>query len=215
MDEYEYRRNRDYNNEDDGIIINYERQRYNGIRPVFSDEGKHLTPEERKADDDFLYNRYGSGSNSLTMEADLSPDNKIEEINAEPVSSEKKENLTPVDSQDIAFSDKRNEAPISVEKRDIAQVSVEKSKDKKDEAPISVEKRDIANFSQAEKLEEVLKRTIQKLKSALGSQLKAMISPTSIAVMVGVLGAYAASHAVGIGFIADAAMLVSGGVFLG
>ena len=87
--------------------------------------------------------------------------------------------------------------------------------DERDTASISNEKRDIAGFSQAEKLLEVLNLTIQKLPSALGSQLKALINPTSIAVMVGVLGAYTASHAVGVGFIADAVMGVSAGLFLG
>ena len=111
------------------------------------------------------------------------------------------------DKQDVRL---KNEASISNKKdKDTAPISNEKK-----DIALS-DKRDIAGFSQAEKLLSVLNLTIQKLPSALGSQLKALINPASIAVMVGVLGAYTASHAVGVGFIADAVMGVSAGLFLG
>ena len=123
----------------------------------------------------------------------------------------------PVEKQDIALFDERDKATSLGEEK------LAFSKDKTDTATISVEKRDpaisdkkdVANLTQSEKLLEVLNLTVQKLPSALGSQLKAMISPTSLAIMVGVLGAYTASHAVGVGFIADAVMGVSAGLFLG
>ena len=110
------------------------------------------------------------------------------------------------------FQQPRQKSPES--EREVLKQSSTQTNVRKDVAPIS-DKKDVANLTQAEKLGEVLILTVQKLPNALGSQLKAMISPTSIAIMVGVMGAYAASHAVGIGFIADASMLIGGGVFLG
>ena len=115
-------------------------------------------------------------------------------------SNDERDKATSVGSEKLAYSkDKTDTATISVEKQDLA---------------IS-EKKDVSDFTEAEKLGEALKLTGQKLPKALGEQLMALVSPTSLAIMVGVFGAYTASHAVGIGFIADAAMLVGGGVFLG
>ena len=68
MDEYEYRRNRDHDNESEGMITNYERQRYNGIRPVFSDEGKHIPIEYQLEEEDELYSHFGSSSGNETTE---------------------------------------------------------------------------------------------------------------------------------------------------
>ena len=68
MDEYEYRRNRDHDNESEGMITNYERQRYNGIRPVFSDEGKHIPIKYQLEEESELYGRFGSSSGNETKE---------------------------------------------------------------------------------------------------------------------------------------------------
>ena len=48
MPEYDgYNRDRDrYNDQGEGLIQRYERLRYNGIRPVFSDEGKYIPLEQ-------------------------------------------------------------------------------------------------------------------------------------------------------------------------
>ena len=73
----------------------------------------------------------------------------------------------------------------------------------------------VAEMSVTDKLGEAMKRAASKLPKAVGEQLLAMVNPTSLAVMVGVLGAYAASHAVGIGVIADAVMAVGAGLTIG
>ena len=79
----------------------------------------------------------------------------------------------------------------------------------------SSEPLNVANMSVTEKLAETMKRAAMKLPKSVGEQLLAMVNPTSLAVMVGVLGAYAASHAVGIGVIADAVMAVGAGATIG
>ena len=73
----------------------------------------------------------------------------------------------------------------------------------------------VADMSVTEKLAETMKRAAMKLPKSVGEQLLAMVNPTSLFVMVGVLGAYAASHAVGIGVLADAVMAVGAGATIG
>ena len=73
----------------------------------------------------------------------------------------------------------------------------------------------VANLSATDKLGEAMKRAAMKLPKAVGVQLLAMVNPTSLTIMVGVLGAYAASHAVGVGVIADAVMAVGAGATIG
>ena len=73
----------------------------------------------------------------------------------------------------------------------------------------------VADMSVTEKLAETMKRAARRLPKSVGEQLLAMVNPTSLFVMVGVLGAYAASHAVGIGVIADAVMAVGAGATIG
>ena len=84
------------------------------------------------------------------------------------------------------------------------------TKQQEQEQPLNV-----ANLSATEKLGEAMKRAALKLPKAVGEQLLAMVNPTSLFIMVGVLGAYAASHAVGIGVIADAVMAVGAGATIG
>ena len=61
MDEREYRRNRSGNHsQDEGMILNYERQRYNGVRPKFSDEGSLIPLEYQLEEESELYSLFGS-----------------------------------------------------------------------------------------------------------------------------------------------------------
>ena len=63
MDEREYRRNRSGNhNQDEGMILNYERQRYNSVRPQFSDEGANIPLSYQLEEESELYSRFGSSS---------------------------------------------------------------------------------------------------------------------------------------------------------
>ena len=64
MPEYDgYNRDRDrYNDQGEGLIQRYERLRYNGIRPVFSDEGKYIPLEQHFKEESELYARFGSNS---------------------------------------------------------------------------------------------------------------------------------------------------------
>ena len=73
----------------------------------------------------------------------------------------------------------------------------------------------VSELTASEKISEAFKRAMALLPEAVGQQLKAIFTPTAIASMVAVFGAYAASHAVGIGFIADAVMGLGAGLFLG
>ena len=198
MGEYQERPKRSSSNNNKNLppIQAYEQYMYGGGFPEADRSPLPITPElikQLEKEDEELFERFGSTPVYNKLKKKEIPRNRPRRVQPTEATqlSENKQNVRS-----------KNEASIS-DKKD------------KDTAPISNEKKDIAGFSQAEKLLEVLNLTIQKLPSALGSQLKALINPASIAVMVGVLGAYTASHAVGVGFIADAAMGVSAGLFLG
>ena len=212
MGEYQERPKRSSSNNNKNLppIQAYEQYMYGGGFPEADRSPLPITPElieQLEKEDEELFLRFGSRQVYNKPKKKEIPRHRLRRVqrteatqvpqNEQDVRLKNKASIS--DKKDRAISDKRDKAI---------------SKDKTDTA-ISNEKRDIASFSQAEKLLEVLNLTIQKLPSALGSQLKALINPTSIAVMVGVLGAYTASHAVGVGFIADAVMGVSAGLFLG
>jgi len=61
----------------------------------------------------------------------------------------------------------------------------------------------------------VLTLTAPKLPGEVREEFMAMLTPMNIAIMVGVLAAWAGSHAIGIGFFADAILLVSGVALIG
>ena len=198
MGEYQERPKRSSSNNNKNLppIQAYEQYMYGGGFPEADRSPLPITPElveQLEKEDEELFLRFGS------KQAYNKPKKKeipLKSTEATQLSGDKQDSLS------------KNKTSISVEKQDKA---IFEQRDK----ATSNEKQDIAGFSQAEKLLSVLNLTIQKLPSALGSQLKALINPASIAVMAGVLGTYAASHAVGVGFIADAVMGVSAGLFLG
>ena len=201
MGEYQERPKRSSSNNNKNLppIQAYEQYMSGGGFPEPDRSPLPITPElveQLEKEDEELFERFGSKQAYNKLKKKETPKNRLSK-NKQGVRSKNEASIS--DKKDKVISDKRDEAI---------------SKDKTDTA-ISNKKRDVAGFSQAEKLLFVLNLTIQKLPSAFGSQLKALINPTSIAVMVGVLGAYTASHAVGVGFVADAVMGVSAGVFLG
>ena len=210
MGEYQERPKRSSSNNNKNLppIQAYEQYMYGGGFPEADRSPLPITPElveQLEKEDEELFERFGSKQAYNKLKKKETPKNRLSKNKQDGLSFN--EASISKDKHGYAISDKRDKA-ISKDKTDTAI-----SNEKKDTA--LSDKRDIAGFSQAEKLGEVLILTIQKLPSALGSQLKALINPASIAVMVGVLGAYTASHAVGVGFIADAVMGVSAGIFLG
>ena len=74
---------------------------------------------------------------------------------------------------------------------------------------------DVASLTTIEKLVEAVNRAAKELPAAVAEDLKAILSPTAIASMAVIFAAYAASHAAGIGFIADVSFILAGSVFLG
>lgn len=67
----------------------------------------------------------------------------------------------------------------------------------------------------ADKFTEVLRRTLYKLPGSMRHEFAALLSPTSLAIMVGTLVAWAASHAFGVGEVVDLLLLAGGIFFLG
>lgn len=73
----------------------------------------------------------------------------------------------------------------------------------------------IAELDFADKLGEVIKRTIPKVGPDVGEQLRQMTSKTSLAVMAGVVVAWVASHGIGIGEAIDVIIGVLGALAIG
>ena len=74
---------------------------------------------------------------------------------------------------------------------------------------------DISALDVTEKLFLAVEYAIAELPSEVAEDVRAVLTPSAIASMVGVFAAYAGLHATGIGFIADVAFLLAGVVFLG
>ena len=169
--------------------------------PDYSYVGNNLSIEELDEEDELHFNMVGLSQ----YNDEYKPRFKNQILAnysdvAEPSSTEKRANhLDPIESK---VSDKTNEK-LDTNKQ------VESTKTKESEVL------NVGELSSTEKLGEAMKWAAFKLPLALEEQLLAMISPASLATMVGVLGAYAASHAVGIGVIADAVMLIGGGALVG
>jgi hypothetical protein len=67
----------------------------------------------------------------------------------------------------------------------------------------------------ADRLGEVLRRTLSKVGPDVKAQLAAMIDPTTLGIMAGVLAAWVVSHAFGLGEIIDVILAVGGAVAVG
>jgi hypothetical protein len=67
----------------------------------------------------------------------------------------------------------------------------------------------------ADRLGEVLKRTLGKVGPDVQAQLAALIDPTTLEIMAGVLAAWVVSHAFGLGEIIDVILVVGGWVAVG
>jgi hypothetical protein len=76
-------------------------------------------------------------------------------------------------------------------------------------------KTSVENWSITEKLAYVLDRAARRLPGDAGSKLAALAAPETLAVVAAVLVAWAASHALGVGFAADVLMVAGGIIFLG
>jgi hypothetical protein len=75
--------------------------------------------------------------------------------------------------------------------------------------------RGVATWTIAERLAEVIRRAAARLPGEAGDKLLALVSPMALASMALVLGAWAASHAVGIGEAADLLLIAGGVIFIG
>ena len=73
----------------------------------------------------------------------------------------------------------------------------------------------VASLNPAEKLVEAVGRSVKYLPEKIGKELKAVFTPATAAVIIGVLGFYVAAHATGIGQVTDVVMLLAGGIFFG
>lgn len=73
----------------------------------------------------------------------------------------------------------------------------------------------VATLSNEQKIEEAIKRSLRQLPHSVAAQLGAMLSPASLAAMTAALLAWAASHAFGVGEVADLALLAIGLGFCG
>ena len=73
----------------------------------------------------------------------------------------------------------------------------------------------VAQMTASEKLTEVITRCLPLLPAGVADQLKALLNPTAIAAMLVVLVIWVGGHFFGVSEIADAILLVVGGIFLG
>ena len=75
--------------------------------------------------------------------------------------------------------------------------------------------RPVSSIPIDERLGEVLRRSLPRMGPETRAQLEAVVSPESLAVMGGVLVAWIASHAFGLGEIIDAVLLAAGAIAVG
>lgn len=73
----------------------------------------------------------------------------------------------------------------------------------------------VSQMTAGERITEVINRCLPLLPEGVAEQLKALLTPAAIATMVVVLGVWVAGHFFGISEIADAILLIVGGIFLG
>ena len=223
--EREYRRDESRKRDsDEGEIARYERYRYNTDQttPQYNDIGSGWSMEQlaNQPDDiDGTLNHIPEGQAEVIDESslpsmnwerdDISRGDPLEDeldyayggltkevVHKQLVAPDKIAN-TEGKSKEKAKGD-RSTAPKSSSEPLLARINLN-TKQQEQSQPLLV-----AQMSATEKLGETMKKAAMKLPKSVGEQLLAMVNPTSLFIMVGVLGAYAASHAVGIGVIADA-----------
>jgi hypothetical protein len=74
---------------------------------------------------------------------------------------------------------------------------------------------EVSRLSDAEKIQEAIRRSARLLPHDVAQQLEAILSPASLAVMGATIAAWAVSHAFGVGEVADVALLAIGLGFCG
>ncbi|MDX3905812.1 MAG: hypothetical protein QHC78_09005 [Pigmentiphaga sp.] len=75
--------------------------------------------------------------------------------------------------------------------------------------------RPVSQWSLAERFSEVLRLTLPKLPAEMQGAFSALLAPETLIVVVGTLVVWAGSHAAGVGFIADAALIAIGYAMVG
>lgn len=73
----------------------------------------------------------------------------------------------------------------------------------------------VSQWPLADRFSFVLQKSLEHMPSALKSELAGLISGANLAIIVGGLVVWAGSHAVGVGFVADAALIAIGFAFAG
>lgn len=73
--------------------------------------------------------------------------------------------------------------------------------------------RDTSKMSLEDRFAEVMRRALPKLPAEMREEFAALLEPEALAIIVGVLAVWAASHYFGVGFVVDLILIV-GGVFL-
>ena len=236
--EREYRRDDSRKRDsDEGEIARYERYRYNTgqTTPQYNDIGSEWSMEQLANQPDDIDGTLNHTGGEVLDESSLPSMNwERDDISrGDPLEDE-------WDYYEVLGGESLQEQLVTSNKIDARQVKIantekkseEKAKGDRSTAPKSSEPLfaqsspntkqqeqsqplNVANLSVTEKLAETMRRAAMKLPKSVGEQLLAMVNPTSLTIMVGVLGAYAASHTVGVGVLADAVMAVGAGATIG
>ena len=200
-------------NEEEGIIEQYERYRYGGndnSTPQYNDIGSERSIEELANEPDDIDGTLNHTGGELLDESSLPKMAwEYDYSRGDPLADDWDYGVNKINQHHLVNKSTEEKLVPESEELLLAQGNLD-TKQEEQSAPLNV-----AELSAAEKLGEAMKKAALKLPKAVGEQLLAMVNPGSLAVMVGVLGAYAASHAVGIGVIADAAMAVGAGLTIG
>lgn len=81
-------------------------------------------------------------------------------------------------------------------------------------APAPID-RPVSEWSAAEKLMAAIERSLPYMPDEIAERFRELLTPESLALLAGTLALWAASHAIGVGFVVDALLLVGGGLALG
>jgi hypothetical protein len=73
----------------------------------------------------------------------------------------------------------------------------------------------ISSWTLEQKFKRVLELTPPKLPGHMRAEFMALLDPTALAIIVGTLAVWAASHAIGVGEVVDVLLLIGGVIFLG
>ena len=73
----------------------------------------------------------------------------------------------------------------------------------------------VASLSTQDKLQEAIRRALPLMPAEVRHEVEALFTPQAIAVMAGLAALWAASHLAVVGWIADLALLLTGGILLG